>query len=119
MLKVFRRLHLCVFSTHPVRHISWKPAQRVGGLPSLAQVEGLGSQVNNDPAGPKARQFAVYERSQMVGPLALMFLLFRQPRPMAPMAWASQTTGPLARKNPAMAEPTSRRDRDSRADQTP
>ena len=46
------------------------------------------------------------ERSQMVGPLALMFLLFRQPRPMA---WAGQTTGPLARKetiNPRYDMPT-------------
>ena len=48
-----------------------------GSVVCLAQVEGLGIQVNNDFVGPKVRQFALqnaYERSQMVGPLALMFL---------------------------------------------
>ena len=58
-------------------------------LAQVEGVEGLGSPVNNDPAGPKAWQFAVYERSQMVGPLALMFLLFRQPRPSTSLLYIS------------------------------
>ena len=33
------------------------------------------------PQGQRPGNLLVYERSQMVGPLALMFLLFRQPRP--------------------------------------
>ena len=55
----------------------------------------------NHPAGQRPGNLpdrTCNQCSQMVGPLALMFLLVRQPRPMAPMAWAGQTTGPLARK---------------------
>ena len=75
MLKMFS--FVAVMYSHPIL-VDPSPRNRPNGsVVCLAQVEGLGSQVNSDTAGPKARQFAVYERSQMVGPLALVFLLFR------------------------------------------
>ena len=63
-------------------------------LPSPAQRAGLRTGVNYPrPNGPSICDGS--RRGQTAGPLALYLRRFSVPRPLA---WARQTTGPLARK---------------------